>query len=76
MNELQQFASKKIYLKMVYVKWWPVCSGVNVFEMSRSGKMATPLQTTFRMHFHFFEIDLIDFIRNVVIKSLLAIRYH
>ena len=36
MNEIQQFASKKIYLKMVYVKWWPVCSGVNVFEMSRS----------------------------------------
>ena len=36
MNEIQQFASKKIYLKMVYVKWRPVCSGVNVFEMSRS----------------------------------------
>ena len=36
MNEIQQFASKKIYLKMVYVKWRPFFSGVNVFEMSRS----------------------------------------
>ena len=61
---------------MVYVNGGQFVPVSMCLKCQGRNKMATPLQTTFRMHFHFFEIDIIDFIQNVVIESLLKIRYH
>ena len=47
---------RKYIPKMVYVKWRPVCSGVNVFEMSRSEQKWAPLFC--RRHFKCISISL------------------